>query len=97
MEALRGLTLAVPKGSIYGFLGRNGAGKTTTIKVLLGMARPSGGDATGVRPYGTRRTGQRRDPPPHRVRQRRQGALSLLQRKDHKGHKDHKGILFSDL
>jgi len=45
MEALRGLTLAVPKGSIFGFLGRNGAGKTTTIKVLLGMARPSGGDA----------------------------------------------------
>ena len=45
MEALRGLTLAVPKGSIFGLLGRNGAGKTTTIKVLLGMARPSGGDA----------------------------------------------------
>jgi ABC-2 type transport system ATP-binding protein len=44
-EALRGLTLAVPRGSIYGFLGRNGAGKTTTIKVLLGMARRSGGDA----------------------------------------------------
>jgi ABC-2 type transport system ATP-binding protein len=45
MEALRGLTLAVPRGSIYGFLGRNGAGKTTTIKVLLGMARQSGGAA----------------------------------------------------
>ena len=39
VEALRGLTLQVPAGSIYGFLGRNGAGKTTTIKVLLGMAR----------------------------------------------------------
>ena len=35
----------VPKGSIYGFLGRNGAGKTTTIKVLLGMARPTSGEA----------------------------------------------------
>jgi ABC-type multidrug transport system ATPase subunit len=45
VEALRGLTLQVPSGSIYGFLGRNGAGKTTTIKVLLGMARPTGGRA----------------------------------------------------
>jgi ABC-2 type transport system ATP-binding protein len=46
VEALRGLTLAVPAGSICGFLGRNGAGKTTTIKLLLGMARPTGGQAT---------------------------------------------------
>ena len=45
VEALRGLSLEVPKGSIYGFLGRNGAGKTTTIKVLLGMARPTAGEA----------------------------------------------------
>jgi ABC-2 type transport system ATP-binding protein len=45
VEALRGLDLGVPAGSIFGFLGRNGAGKTTTIKVLLGMARPSGGTA----------------------------------------------------
>ena len=45
VEALRGLTLQVPAGSIFGFLGRNGAGKTTTIKVLLGMARPTGGGA----------------------------------------------------
>jgi ABC-2 type transport system ATP-binding protein len=44
-EALRGLDLQVPAGSIFGFLGRNGAGKTTTIKVLLGMARPTKGDA----------------------------------------------------
>ena len=35
----------MPKGSICGFLGRNGAGKTTTIKVLLGMARPTAGEA----------------------------------------------------
>jgi ABC-2 type transport system ATP-binding protein len=46
VEALRGLDLQVPPGSIFGFLGRNGAGKTTTIKVLLGMARPSAGQAT---------------------------------------------------
>jgi ABC-type multidrug transport system ATPase subunit len=45
VEALRGMDLQVPAGSICGFLGRNGAGKTTTIKVLLGMTRPSGGRA----------------------------------------------------
>ncbi len=45
VEALRGLSLQVPAGSLCGFLGRNGAGKTTTIKVLLGMARPTGGQA----------------------------------------------------
>src|SRR5216117_898135 len=45
VEALRGLNLQVPAGSICGFLGRNGAGKTTTIKVLLGMTRPTGGQA----------------------------------------------------
>jgi ABC-2 type transport system ATP-binding protein len=46
VEALRGLNLQVPAGSIFGFLGRNGAGKTTTIKVLLGMAHPTSGVAT---------------------------------------------------
>ena len=45
VEALRGLDLQVPAGSICGFLGRNGAGKTTAIKVLLGMARATRGDA----------------------------------------------------
>jgi len=45
VEALRGLNLQVPAGSICGFLGRNGAGKTTTIKVLLGMTRPDAGEA----------------------------------------------------
>jgi ABC-type multidrug transport system ATPase subunit len=45
VEAVRGLDLRVPAGSIYGLLGRNGAGKTTTIKVLLGMARPTSGTA----------------------------------------------------
>jgi ABC-type multidrug transport system ATPase subunit len=45
VEALRGLSLQVPAGSIYGFRGRNGAGKTTTIKILLGMARPTSGQA----------------------------------------------------
>jgi len=45
VEALRGINLGVPAGSIFGFLGRNGAGKTTTIKVLLGMARATSGAA----------------------------------------------------
>lgn len=45
VEALAGLDLQVPAGSLFGFLGRNGAGKTTTIKLLLGMARPSAGQA----------------------------------------------------
>jgi ABC-2 type transport system ATP-binding protein len=45
VEALRGLSVQVPHGSICGFLGRNGAGKTTTIKVLLGMTRPTSGTA----------------------------------------------------
>jgi len=44
-EALRGLNLQVPAGSIFGFLGRNGAGKTTAMKILLGMTRPTSGEA----------------------------------------------------
>ena len=44
-EAVRGLDLTVPRGSVYGFLGPNGAGKTTTIKTLLGFRRPDGGEA----------------------------------------------------
>ena len=43
--ALRGLDLRVPKGSIFGFLGRNGAGKTTTIKTLMGLLRSDSGSA----------------------------------------------------
>ena len=45
VRAVDGLNLNVPRGAVYGFLGRNGAGKTTTIKTLLGLARPSGGTA----------------------------------------------------
>ena len=42
-EALTGLDLAVPQGSIFGFLGRNGAGKTTTIRILMGLAKADQG------------------------------------------------------
>src|SRR5438045_6720218 len=45
VEALRGLNLQVPAGSIFGFLGCNGAGKTTAMKILFGMTRPTAGDA----------------------------------------------------
>src|SRR5215472_13988681 len=50
--ALTGLDLAVPQGSIFGFLGRNGAGKTTTIRILMGLARADQGAARvfGVMP-----------------------------------------------
>jgi len=41
--ALDHLNLQVPRGSIYGFLGRNGAGKTTAIKIMLGLLRPTAG------------------------------------------------------
>src|SRR5262245_2224281 len=43
VRALDGLSLAVPRGEIYGFLGRNGAGKTTTLRVLMGIVRADGG------------------------------------------------------
>jgi ABC-2 type transport system ATP-binding protein len=43
VQALASLDLKVPQHSIFGFLGPNGAGKTTTIKLLLGLARPTGG------------------------------------------------------
>ena len=42
-EALKGLTMNVPKGAIYGLVGRNGAGKTTLIRLLCGLQHPSGG------------------------------------------------------
>jgi len=45
VQALKGLNLKVKQHSIFGFLGPNGAGKTTTIKLLLGLARPTGGSA----------------------------------------------------
>jgi len=44
--ALDRLSLTVERGQILGFIGPNGAGKTTTIKILVGLARPTGGSAT---------------------------------------------------
>ena len=42
---MRDLTLTVRHGEIFGFLGPNGAGKSTSIKMLLGLARPTSGEA----------------------------------------------------
>ena len=43
VQALRGVSLEVPRGEIFGFLGPNGAGKTTTIRCLLDLIRPQSG------------------------------------------------------
>lgn len=43
-KALSGVTMSVPKGSIYGFVGRNGAGKTTLIRLICGMQFPTDGE-----------------------------------------------------
>ena len=45
VEALRGVSLNIPRGCIYGLLGPNGAGKTTLIKILLGIVRETSGNA----------------------------------------------------
>ena len=45
-QALNGLTMNVPEGSVYGFVGKNGAGKTTLIRLICGLQEPSSGDFT---------------------------------------------------
>ncbi|MAY44061.1 MAG: ABC transporter ATP-binding protein, partial [Rhodobacteraceae bacterium] len=42
-EALKGVDLAVPRGSVFGLLGPNGAGKTTSFYMIVGLIKPNGG------------------------------------------------------
>lgn len=44
--ALDGFDMNIPKGAIYGFVGRNGAGKTTMIRLIAGLQNPSSGEFT---------------------------------------------------
>src|SRR5579862_19076 len=57
-QVLRGLSLAVPRGTVYSLLGPNGAGKTTTVRILATLARP---DSGRVRVAGFDALGQRRE------------------------------------
>ena len=65
--ALNGLNMRVPKGAIYGFIGRNGAGKTTLIRLICGLQEPTSG---AFSLYGAKNT----DPEIERSR-RRMGAV----------------------
>lgn len=46
VEALKGVTLSVAQGEVFGFLGPNGAGKSTTIKTIMGLIKPTSGEAS---------------------------------------------------
>src|SRR5512143_3711994 len=53
--AVKGLTLQVKQGEVFGFLGPNGAGKTTSMKMLLGLIAPTSGEASLLgKPIGDR-------------------------------------------
>ena len=45
VEALRGVSLEIPRGQVFGLLGPNGAGKTTTVRILATLLHPTSGEA----------------------------------------------------
>ena len=60
--AVSGLDLQIPRGAVYGLIGRNGAGKTTTLRLLMGLLRADRGWARAIRPMpgsGPRMSGTR--------------------------------------
>ena len=73
--AVDNVDLAVPAGSVYGFLGPNGSGKTTTIRMLLGLAFPTSGTAAAARHADARR--EREGAAPRRVPRRGPGVLPV--------------------
>jgi ABC-2 type transport system ATP-binding protein len=80
IEALRGVTFAVPEGQVFGLLGPNGAGKTTMIKILLGIARRTDGEASVLgSPVGAVAARQRIGylPEHHRIPQHHTGFSAL--------------------
>jgi ABC-2 type transport system ATP-binding protein len=72
--AVAGVTFAVGRGEIFGYLGRNGSGKTTTVRMLTTLTRPSSGRANvaGADIADVRRCASRSASPcrtPHSTRQ----------------------------
>ncbi len=81
IDALRGVSLAVEQGEIFGLLGPNGAGKTTLIKVLLGIVGATGGKASLLgRSAGSRTSRQHVGylPENHRIPRHHTGNSALL-------------------
>jgi ABC-2 type transport system ATP-binding protein len=80
VDALRGVTFQVARGSIFGLLDPNGAGKTTLIKILLGIVHKTGGNASLLgRPAGDRhgRVGVGYLPENHRIPRHHTGNTAL--------------------
>ncbi len=60
-QALRGLTMEIPRGELFGFVGPNGAGKTTTMKIIAGLMRADSGEVVVADRMLSGKTGQIRE------------------------------------